>query len=140
LRSFFTFLDQHPDQSPDKHPDQPPLPIPCSEQTKTFAFDFSYWSHDTFEDIDGVLTPTGPKYATQQKVFDDLGKGSVLANAIKGFNCSLFAYGQTGTETYTFFKIPLTNRKKKIVFFFFLFLGFWIDHLYFSFINHWHAP
>ena len=29
-------------------------------------------------------------------VFDDLGQ-DVLANAWKGFNCSLFAYGQTGS-------------------------------------------
>lgn len=36
------------------------------------------------------------KYASQQKVFDDLGRG-VLQNAFDGFNCSLFAYGQTGS-------------------------------------------
>lgn len=35
-------------------------------------------------------------YASQQKVFDDLGRG-VLQNAFEGFNCSLFAYGQTGS-------------------------------------------
>ena len=32
----------------------------------------------------------------QKKVFADLGEG-VLANAWKGYNCSLFAYGQTGS-------------------------------------------
>ena len=32
----------------------------------------------------------------QIQVFDDLGRG-VLANAWKGYNCSLFAYGQTGS-------------------------------------------
>merc|ERR1712136_287731 len=36
------------------------------------------------------------RYADQTVVFEDLGKG-VLANAWKGFNCSLFAYGQTGS-------------------------------------------
>lgn len=36
------------------------------------------------------------KYASQQKVFEDLGRG-VLENAFQGFNCSLFAYGQTGS-------------------------------------------
>jgi hypothetical protein len=50
-------------------------------------------------------------YASQQKVFDDLGRdvlknafdGTVKLFAIKnliyflGFNCSLFAYGQTGS-------------------------------------------
>eukprot|EP00163_Fabomonas_tropica_P030977 TRINITY_DN720_c0_g1_i9.p1 TRINITY_DN720_c0_g1~~TRINITY_DN720_c0_g1_i9.p1 ORF type:complete len:1000 (+),score=355.26 TRINITY_DN720_c0_g1_i9:680-3679(+) len=69
---------------------------PEDQQTKTFSFDFSYWSHDGFDDIDGVLTANTPKYATQRTVFDDLGV-NVLNNAYKGFNCSLFAYGQTGS-------------------------------------------
>ncbi|EDO35613.1 predicted protein [Nematostella vectensis] len=63
---------------------------------KEFTFDFSYWSHDGFrEDENGYLHPEDPKYADQRKVFDDLGAG-VLRNAFEGFNCSLFAYGQTG--------------------------------------------
>lgn len=36
-----------------------------------------------------------PEYATQTKVYDDLG-GGILDNAFSGYNCSLFAYGQTG--------------------------------------------
>ncbi|XP_076810506.1 kinesin-like protein KIF28 isoform X2 [Clavelina lepadiformis] len=64
---------------------------------KKYTFDFSYWSHDGYnEREDGYLEPDGSKYADQAKVFDDLGKG-VLENAWKGFNCSLFAYGQTGS-------------------------------------------
>ncbi|XP_067934246.1 kinesin-like protein KIF28 [Watersipora subatra] len=68
------------------------------EEPKTFAFDYSYWSHDGFtEDSEGVLNPIpGSKYASQQIVFDNLGKG-VLNNAFEGYNCSLFAYGQTGS-------------------------------------------
>ncbi|XP_020609741.1 kinesin-like protein KIF28P [Orbicella faveolata] len=63
---------------------------------KEFTFDFSYWSHDGFhEDENGYLVADNDKYATQRKVFDDLGQG-VLNNAFEGFNCSLFAYGQTG--------------------------------------------
>lgn len=63
---------------------------------KEFSFDYSYWSHDGFqEDETGYLRPAADKYADQRKVFDDLG-GGVLKNAIAGFNCSLFAYGQTG--------------------------------------------
>ncbi len=57
-----------------------------------FTFDFSYWSHDGFiEKPDGYMIPTdqSSKYASQQKVFDDLGSG-VLQNAFDGFNCSLF--------------------------------------------------
>jgi kinesin family member 1 len=42
------------------------------------------------------MTATNSKYASQKKVFDDLGQG-VLKNAFEGFNCSLFAYGQTGS-------------------------------------------
>ncbi|KAF5401795.1 hypothetical protein PHET_04884 [Paragonimus heterotremus] len=56
-------------------------------------------SHDGYRaDSDGVLLPDGPtsRYASQQMVFDDLGKG-VLDNAFKGYACSLFAYGQTGS-------------------------------------------
>ncbi|XP_031552052.1 kinesin-like protein KIF28P [Actinia tenebrosa] len=63
---------------------------------KDFTFDFSYWSHDGWkEDENGYLHPANDKYADQRKVFDDLGAG-VLKNAFEGFNCSLFAYGQTG--------------------------------------------
>ncbi|CAB3998979.1 kinesin KIF28P [Paramuricea clavata] len=70
-----------------ENPDQPP---------KEFTFDFSYWSHDGYEvTAEGMCVGTNPKYADQRNVFDDLGQG-VLNNAFKGFNCSLFAYGQTG--------------------------------------------
>lgn len=66
-------------------------------EPKKFAFDFSYWSHDGFEErADGYLEATSPNYADQKRVFDDLGRG-VLANAWEGYNCSLFAYGQTGS-------------------------------------------
>lgn len=66
-------------------------------EPRKFAFDFSYWSHDGFKELeDGYLSPTEPHYADQKLVFDDLGRG-VLENAWKGYNCSLFAYGQTGS-------------------------------------------
>jgi len=64
---------------------------------KEFYFDYSYWSHDGYQERDdGYLEPTLDRYADQARVFNDLGKG-VLDNAWKGFNCSLFAYGQTGS-------------------------------------------
>ncbi|KAJ1488928.1 P-loop containing nucleoside triphosphate hydrolase protein, partial [Baffinella frigidus] len=59
---------------------------PEDGETKTFSFDYSYWSHST-EDS---------HFATQKTVFDDLGIG-VLENAWSGYNVSLFAYGQTGS-------------------------------------------
>ncbi|KAL3320977.1 hypothetical protein Ciccas_000337 [Cichlidogyrus casuarinus] len=68
-----------------------------SSDIKTFSYDFSYWSHDGFQsDQEGIVIPEpGSNYADQRMVFNDLGKG-VLANAFDGYNCSLFAYGQTG--------------------------------------------
>ena len=39
--------------------------------------------------------PTSPKYADQNVVFEALGR-QVLDNAWDGYNCCLFAYGQTG--------------------------------------------
>ncbi|XP_052061980.1 kinesin-like protein KIF28 isoform X12 [Mytilus californianus] len=69
-----------------------------NEEPKKFSFDYSYWSHDGFtEDSDGILVDKpGSKYASQRRVFEDLGQG-VLDNAFEGYNCSLFAYGQTGS-------------------------------------------
>lgn len=70
---------------------------PDNVEPRKFAFDYSYWSHDGFEEReDGYFAPVTSEYADQQKVFDDLGRG-VLDNAWKGYNCSLFAYGQTGS-------------------------------------------
>ena len=86
--------------------------------------DYSYWSHDGFDilqdpepDLDlpggGYNAPTnrrggassskfGCEYASQQFVYNGLGKG-VLNNALNGFNCCLFAYGQTGAgKSYSF--------------------------------------
>jgi kinesin family protein 1 len=75
---------------------------PETEETRTFTFDYSYWSHDEFEEEDdGLLVPISEKYSDQRRIFDDLGT-AVLANANKGFNCSILAYGQTGAgKSYT---------------------------------------
>lgn len=63
---------------------------------KTFAFDYSYWSHDGFEvDESGYCRPLTSKYADQQRVYEDVGK-EVLNNSFEGYNACLFAYGQTG--------------------------------------------
>ena len=35
------------------------------------------------------------RYADQHKIYEDIG-GAIIANANKGFNCSIFAYGETG--------------------------------------------
>lgn len=59
---------------------------PETGKPSVFTFDYSYWSHDESD----------PHYATQEMVYNDLGK-LVLENAWKGYNASLFAYGQTGS-------------------------------------------
>jgi len=70
---------------------------PETRDPKTFAFDYSYWSHDGFEvGPDGELIAVSPKYASQRKVYDDLGN-DVLQSAVDGYNSTLFAYGQTGS-------------------------------------------
>lgn len=73
---------------------------PASGKDKKFYFDYSYWSHDGFktDDSTGMLVKDNPSsiYATQKKVFDDLGI-EVLDNAWEGYHTCLFAYGQTGS-------------------------------------------
>ncbi|GJN89903.1 hypothetical protein Rhopal_002892-T1 [Rhodotorula paludigena] len=57
------------------------------KETKSFAFDKSYWSACSKDD---------PSYASQQTLFDDLGR-ELLDHAFEGYNTALFAYGQTGS-------------------------------------------
>lgn len=64
---------------------------------RTFAFDYSFWSHDGFEERpDGTLVSTSERYADQEQVFNTVGK-EILENAWAGYHCCLFAYGQTGS-------------------------------------------
>lgn len=61
------------------------------KETKKFAFDFSYWSHDGFKKDDaGISVPDGPssRYASQRMVYEDLGT-DVLNNAWKGMSLLL---------------------------------------------------
>ena len=64
--------------------------------TRDYTFDYSFWSHDGFIDINGVLEPADDHYADQRKVSSVLSK-EILKNALEGYNCCLFAYGQTGS-------------------------------------------
>lgn len=67
-------------------------------QEKKFNFDYSFWSHDEYDEDSetGYLKPINSKYADQKFVFDCLGQ-QILDNAWEGYNCCLFAYGQTGS-------------------------------------------
>ena len=77
-------------------------------EKKDFAFDYSFWSHDGFQNReDGYSEAINSKYVDQRAVYNEvtaitslkivqLGK-SVLDNAWDGYHCCLFAYGQTGS-------------------------------------------
>ena len=39
--------------------------IDGGDEDKSFSFDYSYWSFDEFEDVDGYLTPSSDKYDDQ---------------------------------------------------------------------------
>jgi len=52
--------------------------------TKTLAFDYTFWSFDGSK-----------KKATQESVYEQL--GFFISEALSGYNCAIFTYGQTGT-------------------------------------------
>ncbi|XP_069706229.1 kinesin-like protein KIF16B isoform X2 [Phaenicophaeus curvirostris] len=61
------------------------------ERTKTFTYDFSYFSADS----------RSPNFVCQEMVFKNLGT-DVLKSAFEGYNACVFAYGQTGSgKSYT---------------------------------------
>ncbi|KAL8620050.1 hypothetical protein ACOMHN_015332 [Nucella lapillus] len=65
---------------------------PKDSKNKTFEFDHSYWS---------VTDPSDPKFASQRKVYEDIGL-EMLDHAFEGYNVCIFAYGQTGAgKSYT---------------------------------------
>jgi len=69
-----------------------PKALPTDPPTKTFSFDYSYWSHTDASD---------PNFADQMIVYSDCGK-EMLAHAFEGYNVCIFAYGQTGSgKSYT---------------------------------------
>eukprot|EP00929_Paragymnodinium_shiwhaense_P063487 TRINITY_DN31709_c0_g1_i1.p1 TRINITY_DN31709_c0_g1~~TRINITY_DN31709_c0_g1_i1.p1 ORF type:complete len:1612 (-),score=604.92 TRINITY_DN31709_c0_g1_i1:295-5130(-) len=75
-------------------------PNDLSAKPKEYAFDRSWWSSDGFmEDPErpGVNIPDGPnsKYVSQDMVWEDVGK-KIIKNALRGYNVTVFAYGQSG--------------------------------------------
>uniref|UniRef100_A0A8C7B9K7 Kinesin-like protein KIF16B n=1 Tax=Neovison vison TaxID=452646 RepID=A0A8C7B9K7_NEOVI len=61
------------------------------ERTKTFTYDFSFYSAD----------PKSPNYVSQEMIFKTLGT-DVVKSAFEGYNACVFAYGQTGSgKSYT---------------------------------------
>ncbi|XP_063774595.1 kinesin-like protein KIF16B isoform X2 [Pseudophryne corroboree] len=66
------------------------------DRTKTFTYDFSYFSADS----------KNSNYVSQEWVFKDLGT-DVLKSAFEGYNACVFAYGQTGSgKSYTMMGNP----------------------------------
>jgi len=49
---------------------------PATRKDKPFTFDYSFWSHDDFIDVDGVSRKTNDNsiYADQDVVYENLGK------------------------------------------------------------------
>lgn len=75
-------------------------PADMSAEPRSYAFDRSWWSCDgSTEDPErpGFRIPDGPnsKYVDQDMVWSDIGQ-IVMKNALKGYNCTVFAYGQSG--------------------------------------------
>ena len=60
------------------------LPLP-----QVFNFDYSFWS----------TCETDAHFASQEFVFEKVGQGA-LANAVKGYNACILAYGQTGLNNW----------------------------------------
>lgn len=56
------------------------------DNSNIYQYDHVYWSTGTEYDQ--------PYYASQEIIYNDIGS-SLVQNTLKGFNCSLFAYGQT---------------------------------------------
>jgi len=52
--------------------------------TKSLAFDYTFWSFDGSK-----------KKATQESVYEQI--GFFISEALRGYNCAIFTYGQTGT-------------------------------------------
>lgn len=69
-----------------------------SGSNRDFAFDYSFWSHDGYLEMENgyLANDGGSEYADQRHVYEQLGI-EVLNNAWEGYNCCLFAYGQTGS-------------------------------------------
>jgi hypothetical protein len=57
-----------------------------SSEPKTYHFDYVHWSTGTSIDY--------PNYVSQEMVFESIGQ-PIVQNSSLGYNCSLFAYGQT---------------------------------------------
>ncbi|KAK6629952.1 hypothetical protein RUM43_003773 [Polyplax serrata] len=69
----------------------PKAPAGTKEATKSFNYDYSYWSHDN----------TDPSFSSQTMVYKDIGE-EMLEHAFEGYNVCIFAYGQTGAgKSYT---------------------------------------
>lgn len=71
------------------------------EKNKTFTYDYSYWSFDAKDN----------HFASQEQVFQDLGKG-VVDCAFEGYNACVLTYGQTGSgKTFSMMGRPGTKNE-----------------------------
>ncbi|CAI2387659.1 unnamed protein product [Moneuplotes crassus] len=69
----------------------------ATQRTRTFTFDYSFWSCNGFEEEDdGLLVPSESYYDDQHKVYDQIG-ADFFEDAWSGYHSCLMAYGQTGS-------------------------------------------
>ncbi|KAI8799577.1 hypothetical protein BJ742DRAFT_765031 [Cladochytrium replicatum] len=84
----------------------PATPGPLhGDENKSFAYDCCFWSFSEHLDdgpsIRSASPTTHPNWATQDSVYNELGK-ELLDHAFEGYNVCIFAYGQTGSgKSYT---------------------------------------
>lgn len=69
-----------------------------SGESKIYSYDFVHWStgDPVLDSLDGGATSD---YASQATLYADIG-APLVENARDGFNCTLFAFGQTGSGEY----------------------------------------
>ncbi|PSN48270.1 Kinesin-like protein unc-104, partial [Blattella germanica] len=69
----------------------PKVPPGSKDATKSFNYDYSYWSHNISDS----------NFSSQTMVYKDIGE-EMLQHAFEGYNVCIFAYGQTGAgKSYT---------------------------------------
>ncbi|TWW53932.1 Kinesin-like protein KIF1C [Takifugu flavidus] len=81
-------------------------PKQAKDGTKSFSFDYSYWSHTTVITHSSstrhrISRAEDPSFVSQTQVYKDIGE-EMLLHAFEGYNVCIFAYGQTGAgKSYT---------------------------------------
>ena len=92
-----------PSNAEEKKLNQPTV-ITCDSENKTLKVSFGpagkkISKNYTFDKVFGM-------YSTQEEVFESVVR-PIVDEALAGFNCTIFAYGQTGTTDEQISRIPI---------------------------------